>query len=46
MKSLIKDESGDKVRGENEYRALFDQVPAGIYIHDMEGRIIDVNEEA
>jgi len=31
---------------EHKYRAMFDQSLLGIYLHDLEGRIIDVNEMA
>lgn len=31
---------------EAKYKALFEQSQLGIYLHDMEGRIIDVNEMA
>lgn len=33
-------------KSENKYRSLFEQSVMGIYLHDMEGRIIDVNNEA
>jgi len=46
MNPHIKGEKVVEACGMSEYRALFNQVPAGIYIHDMEGRILDVNEEA
>lgn len=31
---------------EIKYRTLFNQSVAGIYLHDLEGRILDVNQEA
>jgi PAS domain S-box-containing protein len=31
---------------EEKYRALFDQSVDGIYLHDLEGRILEVNEAA
>ncbi len=37
----------DKLQeSENKYRALFNQSVAGIYLHDLEGHIMDVNQEA
>ncbi|RQD79639.1 MAG: PAS domain S-box protein, partial [Methanocalculus sp. MSAO_Arc1] len=31
---------------EEKYRAIFHQSVAGVYLHDLEGRILEVNEEA
>ena len=40
-------ETEKKLReSENRYRSLFNQSVAGIYLHDLQGRILDVNEEA
>ncbi|MEW6078761.1 MAG: PAS domain S-box protein [Thermodesulfobacteriota bacterium] len=38
------DEKQDRV--EDKYRALFDQSVEGIYLHDLDGRILDVNRMA
>jgi len=34
------------LESENKYRTLFNQSVAGIYLHDLEGRILGVNQEA
>jgi len=38
----------EKIRrgSELKYRALFEQSADGIYVHDLEGRLMDVNKEA
>ena len=37
----------EKLReSEEKYRSLFDQSKEGIYLHDLEGRVLDVNEMA
>ena len=33
-------------KSEEKYRSLFDQSVTGIYLHDLEGRILDVNQAA
>jgi PAS domain-containing protein len=33
-------------KSEEKYRSLFNQSTEGIYLHDLEGRILDVNERA
>jgi len=33
-------------KSEDKYRSLFNQSMQGIYVHDFEGRILDVNQEA